>query len=589
MTSNGRHVEHMLRHRVRSFQHPELDRPTSMRVQLRAPTLTTGNRSRATPDAVFDSISWHVFAEPVALETAYRTSARSITPPEAVLNHAQIDGIHADFPEQHNRVPDRGAVAHRSGCASTTNTELRPTIPGSIGACPTPSTWPWTSLNAIIDFLFLRQGQARSAIQRRSTEYHAWAIPRANEMRQLPPKATKTSVKELEDELAEARATAGGSRHPSPAANSRSMTTPAEFEGAATRAPVRDLYAQSPCSPLQALDLDVKIVSSSPTFAMATNRWSTGSFIWAHCRSGSRLAPRSDRRMDATQLVPLRSQGAEGAPSATISSPDRGRSSSVTDGHTRHRPGSAREQCDLRAGLLDPARRGSMTLRPRRLIAPTSVMGNGIESADLPAIRVNTSPSGRRTTWGNDGLPLAQAKSAIDQSQSRRAGTQPLRPRSASSRRHLTRGEAQCPWLPSPIVVHHDRGRRSPHDRMRRGRNIGCDRGPHSGQHGDVRDDRPADHWQRMQHDQRVSQAQHSFRSRDASASARPGRFWSGLRPTMTTTSATVGPAGCAAARQYGGNLPLNSLRRRTGTASIAHRANLAHPFQVLQRLAWGG
>ena len=68
----------------------------------------------------FDSITWNVFAEPVALETAYRNGEIDHTT-WAVLNHAQIDGIHADFPD-HNRY-DRGAVLP-FGMRFNYNTEL---------------------------------------------------------------------------------------------------------------------------------------------------------------------------------------------------------------------------------------------------------------------------------------------------------------------------------------------------------------------------------------------------------------------------------------------------------------------------------
>ena len=73
----------------------------------------------------------------------------------------------------------------------------------------------------------------------------------------------------------------------------------------------------------------------------------------------------------------------------------------------------------------------------------------------------------------------------------------------------------------------------------------------------------------------------HSFRSRDASASARPAWFWSACGDDDDDVQQSVQQV--APLRQYGGNLALNSLANWDGFD--AHRANLAHPFQVLNDL----
>ena len=68
-----------------------------------------------------------------------------------------------------------------------------------------------------------------------------------------------------------------------------------------------------------------------------------------------------------------------------------------------------------------------------------------------------------------------------------------------------------------------------------------------------------------------------SFRPRDAPASARPASLWSGCGDDDDDVQQSVQQV--APLRQYGGNLALNSLANWDGFD--AHRANLAHPFQV--------
>ena len=68
-----------------------------------------------------------------------------------------------------------------------------------------------------------------------------------------------------------------------------------------------------------------------------------------------------------------------------------------------------------------------------------------------------------------------------------------------------------------------------------------------------------------------------SFRPRDAPASARPAWLWSGCGDDDDDVQQSVQQV--APLRQYGGNLALNSLANWDGFD--AHRANLAHPFQV--------
>ena len=125
----------------------------------------------------FDSITWHVFSDPAAVEAAYRNG---------VLDHAtwgalsttQVDGIHDDFPD-HIRY-DRG--------------ELQPIgMRFNYNADWTENPWrdrrvPYAfhlamDRDAIIDFVFLGKGKP-STIQRLNW-YHRWAIL-DDEMRQLP-------------------------------------------------------------------------------------------------------------------------------------------------------------------------------------------------------------------------------------------------------------------------------------------------------------------------------------------------------------------------------------------------------------------
>ena len=186
-----------------------------------------------------DSITWNVFADPVALETAYRNGQIDHTT-WAVLNAVQIDGIHDDFPD-HTRY-DRGA-ALPFGMRFNYNTELE----GN----------PWLDRrvayafhlamdrDAIIDFLFLGKGKP-SAIQRINW-YHGWAIPE-DELRQLPGyRPTK------DEDIAEARAllTAAGIE----SGSAFPINNPEEFEGAYPGS--SELYANMFS---QALDLDVEIV-----------------------------------------------------------------------------------------------------------------------------------------------------------------------------------------------------------------------------------------------------------------------------------------------------------------------------------------
>ena len=125
----------------------------------------------------FDSITWHVFSDPAAVEAAYRNG---------VLDHAtwgtlsatQVDGIHDDFPD-HIRY-DRG--------------ELQPLgMRFNYNADWTENPWrdrrvPYAfhlamDRDAIIDFVFLGKGKP-STIQRLNW-YHRWVIL-DDEMRQLP-------------------------------------------------------------------------------------------------------------------------------------------------------------------------------------------------------------------------------------------------------------------------------------------------------------------------------------------------------------------------------------------------------------------
>ena len=314
----------------------------------------------------FDSISWHVFAEPVALETAYRTGEIDHTT-WAVLNHAQIDGIHADFPD-HNRY-DRGAVLP-FGMRFNYNTELADN--------------PWLDRrvpyafhlamdrDAIIDFLFLGKGKP-SAIQRLNW-YHAWAIP-DDEMRQLP------GYKPVKDEdIAEARAllaAAGiesGSEFP--------INNPAEFEGAYPGS--SELYANMFS---QALDLDVKIVLE-PYGAMY-QQMVDGSFIghmpvWLSSGTGdptggwsNELVFGASGNLERYNFPPVE----EIVKRMTV----------TLDAEARRE--MAREVSWI---LLGEDERYGLDG-----FAPTSVMGNGIESAIYrPYLNL---PERAKNTWGNDG------------------------------------------------------------------------------------------------------------------------------------------------------------------------------------------
>ena len=125
----------------------------------------------------FDSITWNIFSDPAAIETAYRNGELDHAT-WGVLNTAQIDGLHEDFPD-HIRY-DRGNLLP-IGMRFNYNTEwaenpwLDRRVPYAFHLA--------MDRDAIINFIYLGKGTP-STIQRLNW-YHCWAIP-DNEMRQLP-------------------------------------------------------------------------------------------------------------------------------------------------------------------------------------------------------------------------------------------------------------------------------------------------------------------------------------------------------------------------------------------------------------------
>ena len=125
----------------------------------------------------FNSITWHVFSDPVAVETAYRNGELDHATWGA-LSTTQIDGLHEDFPD-HIRY-DRGEV-QPIGMRFNYNAEwaenpwLDRRVPYAFHLA--------MDRDAIIDFVYLGKGKP-STIQRLNW-YHIWAIP-DDEMRRLP-------------------------------------------------------------------------------------------------------------------------------------------------------------------------------------------------------------------------------------------------------------------------------------------------------------------------------------------------------------------------------------------------------------------
>ena len=122
----------------------------------------------------FDSITWVILTDQVAVETAYRTGQLD----SVSLNAVQIKGIEADFPD-HVRF-DRGVVLPLA-MRFNFNTEwdenpwLDRRVPYAFHLA--------MDRDNIIDFVYLGKGKP-STIQQLNW-YHSWAIP-DDEMRQLP-------------------------------------------------------------------------------------------------------------------------------------------------------------------------------------------------------------------------------------------------------------------------------------------------------------------------------------------------------------------------------------------------------------------
>ena len=125
----------------------------------------------------FDSITWNVFSDPARVETAYRNCQLDhIT--WGALTPAQVDGLHEDFPD-HIRY-DRGEVQpigmrFNYNADWAENPWLDRRVPYAFHLA--------MDRDAIIDFVYLGKGKP-STIQRINW-YHIWAIP-DDEMRQLP-------------------------------------------------------------------------------------------------------------------------------------------------------------------------------------------------------------------------------------------------------------------------------------------------------------------------------------------------------------------------------------------------------------------
>ena len=125
----------------------------------------------------FDSITWHVFSDPAAVEAAYRNGVLDHVTWGA-LSTTQVDGIHEDFPD-HIRY-DRGelqpiGMRFNYNADWAENPWLDRRVPYAFHLA--------MDRDAIIDFVFLGKGKP-SPIQRLNW-YHRWAIP-DDKMRQLP-------------------------------------------------------------------------------------------------------------------------------------------------------------------------------------------------------------------------------------------------------------------------------------------------------------------------------------------------------------------------------------------------------------------
>lgn len=140
----------------------------------------------------FDSITWNVFSDPTAVETAYRNGELDHAT-WGTLTPAQVDGIHEDFPD-HIRY-DRGEV-QPIGMRFNYNVEwaenpwLDRRVPYAFHLA--------MDRDAIIDFVYL--GKGKPSTTQRLNWYHRWAIP-DDEMRQLPGYRSNK-----EQDIADARA-----------------------------------------------------------------------------------------------------------------------------------------------------------------------------------------------------------------------------------------------------------------------------------------------------------------------------------------------------------------------------------------------
>lgn len=125
----------------------------------------------------FDSVTWNVFSDPAAVEAAYRNGKLDHATWGA-LTPAQVDGIHEDFPD-HIRY-DRGelppiGMRFNYNADWAENPWLDRRVPYAFHLA--------MDRDAIIDFVYLGKGKP-STIQRINW-YHRWAIP-DDKMRQLP-------------------------------------------------------------------------------------------------------------------------------------------------------------------------------------------------------------------------------------------------------------------------------------------------------------------------------------------------------------------------------------------------------------------
>ena len=314
----------------------------------------------------FDSITWNVFSDPAAVEAAYRNGELDHATWGA-LTPAQVDGIHEDFPD-HIRY-DRGelppiGMRFNYNADWAENPWLDRHVPYAFHLA--------MDRDAIIEFVYLGKGKP-STIQRINW-YHRWAIP-DDKVRHLPGYRPNK-----EQDIADARAlldAAGvdsGAEFP--------LVNAQEFE--AVHRGSSELYANMFSD---ALGIPVKIMLEpydSISQQLAEGKFPGPAPIW--------LPSGTDDPTSAwnNELVFGASGNSERYKFAPIEELVK-RMHVMLDGERRYK--LAREVSLI---LLGEDERYGLDG-----FAPTSIVGNGIESS-LYRPYLNL-PDRAKSTWGNEG------------------------------------------------------------------------------------------------------------------------------------------------------------------------------------------